>query len=194
MRTILLIALLSLITSEDIDNLVVKLKQSLSRNTKDIPSYANNYIRNLNGFTRAIKQKMLYTQVQNLLNNNGFPAKVYQSCIESSFKGITYYDSPDYLASGNNIYSLNYYVLYCEKVDNNNVNVVGVRGKYSGTLVQQTQKWRITRCKRFLWVKKCKTHYEDRPRPMNGGEYGICRDVLRTKYNQDALDQLNKIR
>ena len=194
MRTILLIALLSLITSEDIDNLVIKLKQSLSRNTKDIPSYANNYIRNLNGFTRAIKQKMLYTQVQNLLNNNGFPAKVYQKCIESSFKGITYYDSPDYLASGNNIYSLNYYVLYCEKVDNNYVNVVGVRGKYSGTLVQQTQKWRITRCKRFLWVKKCNTHYENRPRPMNGGEYGICRDVLRTKYNQDALDQLNKLR
>ena len=194
MRTILLIALLSLITSEDIDNLVVKLKQSLSRNTKDIPSYANNYIRNLNGFTRAIKQKMLYTQVQNLLNNNGFPAKVYQKCIESSFKGTTYFDSPDYLASGNNIYSLNYYVLYCEKFDNNNVNIVGVKGKFSGTLVQQFNKVSVKRCRRRLFKKKCRTNIENRPRAMNGYEFNICRNILRIKYNQDALDQLNKLR
>ena len=194
MRTILLIALLSLITSEDIDNLVVKLKQSLSRKIKDIPSNSNNYIRNLNGYTQAIKQKVSYNQVQSLLNGRGFPSKVYQKCIESSFKGTTYFDNPDFLATGKDLYTLNNYVLYCEKVDNNYVNVVGVRGKYSGTLVQQTSRWRITRCKRFLWVKKCRTHYENRPRPMNGGEYGVCRDVLRTKYNQDALDQLNKIR
>ena len=195
MRTLILLTLLSLIISEpNIDDLTIKLKQNLSKKIQDIPSNANSYIRNLNGNTQAIKQKMLYTQVQSALNNRGFPSKVYQTCIESSFKGVTYYDAPDYVITGKDVYTLNYYVLYCEKVDNNNVNVVGVRGKYSGTLVQQTSRWRITRCKKFLWVKKCNTHYENRPRPMNGGEYGVCRDVLRTKYNQDALDQLNKIR
>ena len=195
MRSLILIALLSLIISEpNLENLTIKLKQALSKKIRDIPSNSNNFIRNLNGYTQAIKQKASYNQVQSLLNGKGFPSKVYQTCIESSFKGTTYYDSPDYLASGKDLYTLNHYVLYCEKVDNNYVNVVGVRGKYSGNLVQQTQRWRIKRCKQFLWIKKCNVSYEDRPRAMNGNEYAICRNILLTKYNQDALDQLNKLR
>ena len=73
-------------------------------------------------------------------------------------------------------------------------NVVGVRGKYSGTLVQQTHKVRFRRCRRRFFRTKCWNVEENRPRPMNGGEFGICKDALRTKYNQDALDQLNRIR
>ena len=195
MRSLILIALLSLIISEpNLENLTIKLKQALSKKIRDIPSNSNNFIRNLNGYTQAIKQKASYNQVQSLLNGKGFPSKVYQTCIESSFKGTTYYDSPDYLASGKDLYTLNHYVLYCEKVDNNYVNIVGVRGKYSGNLVQQTQRWRIKRCKQFLWIKNCNVRFEDRPRAMNGNEYAFCRNILLTKYNQDALDQLNKLK
>ena len=195
MRTLILLTLLSLIISEpNIDDLTIKLKQNLSKKIQDIPSNANSYIRNLNGNTQAIKQKMLYTQVQSALNNRGFPSKVYQSCIESSFKGVTYYDAPDYVITGKDVYTLNYYVLYCEKFDNNNVNIVGVKGKFSGTLVQQFNKVLVKRCRRTLIKKKCRTNIENRPRAMNGYEFNICRNILRIKYNQDALDQLNKLR
>ena len=187
MKYLILLALISLSISDSLDELSIKVKQNLARQVKDLPQNMNTLIKNIVGYTNAYKQKLMYNQISNFFSGQGFPNKVYQKCLESTFDKITLYDGPDFLLGNNNQYSLNYYIASCENIDGKFANVIAVKGRYSGTL-QHLVKLRFCHprikilCKEF--VKK---------RQMNGHDYSQVRDILKTKYIQDALDKLNRV-
>ena len=184
MKYLILLALISLSISDSLDELSIKVKQNLAKQVKDLPQNMNTLIKNIVGYTNAYKQKLMYNQISNFFSGQGFPNKVYQKCLESTFNKITLYDGPDFLLGNNNQYSLNYYIASCENIDGKFVNVVAVKGRYSGTLQQQQNKTRFC----FFGCRERMVN-----RPMTGHEYSQVRDILKTKYIQDALDKLNRV-
>ncbi len=191
MKSLIILALITLVISDsDIENLSIKVKQNLAKQVKDLPSNLDNLIKNIGGYTNAFKKKMTYSQLQNFFTGQGFPNKVYKKCSESSFEKYTYYDGPDYLLGANNQYSLNYYIAACDKIDGNSLNVVAIKGRYFGTLQQQKVQRRV--CEGWGISYRCFDRIENRN--MNGFEYNQVRDILKTKYTQDALDKLNRLK
>ena len=184
MKYLILLALISLSISDSLDELSIKVKQNLARQVKDLPQNMNTLIKNIVGYTNAYKQKLMYNQISNFFSGQGFPNKVYQKCLESTFNKITLYDGPDFLLGNNNQYSLNYYIASCENIDGKFANVIAVKGRYSGTLQQQQNKIRFC----FFGCRERMVN-----RPMNGHDYSQVRDILKTKYIQDALDKLNRV-
>ncbi len=192
MKYLIILALISLtISRADIDDLIIKVKQNIAKQVKDLPADIDKLIRYVGGYTNAFKTKVMYNQLQNYLSREVFPNKVYHNCLESTFKGNTYYDAPDYILGNRNVYTLNYYIAACQKVDNNNVNLVGIKGKYYGTISEMIKE-KVPVCKKIFFRNKC--FAVEKTRKMNGSEYNRVRDILKTKYIQDALDKLNRLR
>ena len=186
MKYLILLALISLSISDSLDELSIKVKQNLARQVKDLPQNMSTLIRDIVGYTNAYKKNLMYNQISNFFSGQGFPNKVYQKCLESTFNKNTYYDGPDFLLGNNKQYSLNYYIASCENIDGKFVNVVAVKGRYSGTLQQQKIQFRL--CSHWFG---CSERIHNRP--MNAHDYSQVRDILKTKYIQDALDKLNRV-
>jgi hypothetical protein len=53
-------------------------------------------------------------------------------------------------------------------------------------------KEKVRVCKKIFFRNRC--FDVEKTRKMNGSEYHRVRDILKTKYIQDALDKLNRLR
>ena len=191
MKYLITLSLIVLSLSQNsYDQFLINMKQQLSKQVVDFPPNYERYINNLGGYTNVYKTTVNYNQLRNYLTGKGFPIDVYASCLEATFKTDSYFEKSDYVSGANNQYSLNQYVSSCHKSDNNLISLIAIKGRYSGTIQTVTQKKPL--CFRMITVICPKGKFIDKPRPINPFEWELIKKILKIKYFQDALDQLNR--
>ena len=203
MKYIFILILITLIKSEvNLNEEIIKIKQSISKKIKDMPNRIETLIKNLGGNTKIYKSTIKWIELNHFLSSKGFSMAVYTKCVEASFNGKSYYEKPDFISGANNQYTLNYYIAKCYKVDENLVSFIAIIGKYSGIIQNITYTKTIDVCadlrkknpglaRRF--GNKC---YKQQvaTRGLTYQERKKVRKGMTIKFNQDCLDALNYVK
>ncbi len=159
MKYIFILILIALIKSEvNLNEEIIKIKQSISKKIKDMPNRIETLIKNLGGNTKIYKSTIKWKELKNFLIPKGLSMAAYANCVEASFNGKSYYEKSDFISGANNQYTLNYYITNCYKVDENLVSFIAIIGKYSGIIQNITYTKQIDLCvklrKKKSWMGK----------------------------------------
>jgi hypothetical protein len=202
MKYIFILILIALIKSEvNLNEEIIKIKQSISKKIKDMPNRIETLIKNLGGNTKIYKSTIKWKELKNFLIPKGLSMAAYANCVEASFNGKSYYEKSDFISGANNQYTLNYYITNCYKVDENLVSFIAIIGKYSGIIQNITYTKQIDLCVKLRkknpgWARrlgnKC---YKQQvaTRGLNNQEWHKVNEGLKIKFNQDTLDKLNYV-
>ena len=194
MKYLITLSLIVLSLSQNTyDQFLINMKQKLAKQVADFPPNYERYIKDIVGYTNVFKTTINYNQLRNYLTGKGFPINIYSSCLESSFKTDSYYEKSDYISGTNKQYSLNQYVSSCHKVDNNLISLIAIKGKYSGTIQTVYEKEKLCIYINIVGRFCPPGEFIDKPRPINPFEWELIKKILKIKYFQDALDQLNRL-
>ena len=134
MKFLIALTLISLsLTAKDISDTLIEIKQKISSRIKDFPADANRLIRNINGYVNAYKEENIkWEQIGNVMTRLGYNGQ-YDKILAN--KKSSYSEFPRFDATNNyQTYTLTYYITYYDRIDDERLNLVFVKGKYSGTL------------------------------------------------------------
>jgi hypothetical protein len=195
MKFLIALTLISLsLTAKDISDTLIEIKQKISSRIKDFPADANRLIRNINGYVNAYKEENIkWEQIGNVMTRLGYNGQ-YDKILAN--KKSSYSEFPRFDATNNyQTYTLTFYITYYDRIDDERLNLVFVKGKYSGTLQPIIEKEKLPCYRSWHGENKliCEERYKDTRRSFTKREWYKTQEILKIKFYQLAMDELNKL-
>ena len=168
------------------------IKEHSRKYSQKLPKNYNQFIKDLNGFTKFKMTQIPISQLNNLKSKYGLPQELVNqlSNIKYSDKQI-YSDVKFHILKSHSVLESIFGI--AKREQNNEIFFAYIRGKTTGQLIKQHVTVKLKKCSGgFLGLfRSCRTYYVKKPRGMKANELDIVKKALEYKFYLILEDTMN---